>query len=210
MEKNPKLAGRDYVILIDKSGSMGEKINGGKTRFQHAQEQTEAIAREAEAHDPDGIDVVVFNNKPTVYTGVTSDKVKEVFSKESPGGGTDTAAALKVVFDSYTSRVKGGNAKPMTIVVITDGEPNNREAVKTLIAEFSNTLTPDSTGEDTNDCGITFLQVGNDTGARNFLKELDDELVSKYGAKFDIVDTKNEDEQNDMSIQQILEEAVTD
>ena len=57
--------------------------------------------------------------------------------------------------------------------------------------------------------GISFLQVGSDNAARRFLKELDDGLEGK-GAKFDIVDTKNFDELQNGSVEDIIIGALTD
>jgi hypothetical protein len=51
--------------------------------------------------------------------------------------------------------------------------------------------------------------VGNDASAREFLKALDDQLV-QVGAKFDIVDTLTMDEMADMSLVDVLLNAIED
>ena len=53
---------RDYVLLIDKSGSMATTDCNGKSRWEAMQESTLAFASKAATLDPDGIDVVFFNN----------------------------------------------------------------------------------------------------------------------------------------------------
>jgi hypothetical protein len=56
---------------------------------------------------------------------------------------------------------------------------------------------------------ISFIQVGNDAQATRFLKILDDELQSA-GAKFDLVDTITIDDMEDLSLKEVLLNAITD
>lgn len=201
---NEELAKYDYVVMIDKSGSMTTKdCPGGKTRWAYAQEQAEAIARQCEEFDNDGIDVVLFAGSPKEFHGVTSDKVHQIFTENSPSGSTDTAAALQLVFDGYNKRKAAGNAKPLIVICITDGEPTDQKAVDNVIIKHSNSLTEDG------ETGIQFVQIGKDAGARAFLKHLDDDLQD-LGAKYDIVDTKNEEEMENISTTDLLTQAITD
>lgn len=201
---NEELAKHDFVVMIDKSGSMSEKdCPGGKSRWQHAQETTEAIARQCAEFDSDGIDVVVFAGSPKEYKGVTPDKVKQIFTENSPSGSTDTAAALKLVFDGYNARKAAGTAKPMIVVCVTDGEPTDQKAVDRVITEHANSMSEDG------ETGVTFVQIGKDPAARAFLEHLDNDLQG-LGAKFDIVDCKNEEEMENISITELLAMAITD
>jgi len=201
---NEELAKYDYVLMIDKSGSMTTKdCPGGKSRWDYAKEQTLAIARQCEEFDSDGIDVILFAGQPKEYHGVTAEKVEQIFKENSPSGSTDTAAALKLVFDGYNSRKKSGSAKPMIVVCVTDGEPTDQTAVDKVITSHSNSLSDDG------ETGITFVQIGKDANARAFLKHLDDDLQG-LGAKYDIVDTKNEEEMENLSITDLLVQAITD
>lgn len=199
-----KLKGRNFALAIDKSGSMSTNdCPGGKSRWDYAQEQSLAIANECHKHDPDGIDVYVFATKTKAYPNTTPDTVVKVFGENSPGNSTDTAGMLKTIFDKFNAAKKTGDKTPLTVVVITDGAPDDQKAVDKVIIDQANSL--DEDGE----LGITFVQIGKDAGARTFLKHLDDDLKG-LGAKFDIVDTKNVDEMEEMSIVQLLEEAVED
>lgn len=201
---NEEMAKYDYIVMIDKSGSMSEKdCPGGKSRWNYAQEQAEAIARQCEEFDSDGIDVIIFAGTPKQYQGVKADKVKQIFTENSPGGSTDTAAALKMAFDSYHAKQKSGAGKPVIIVCITDGAPTDQGAVDRVITAHANSMTEDG------QTGITFIQIGKDPEARRFLKHLDDDLQG-LGAKYDIVDTKNEEEMEKISITEILMQAITD
>lgn len=212
------LSNYDFKILIDKSGSMSSndcKDSNGKTisRWQQAHNMSKAIAEICNRFDSDGIDIVLFDNDPTVYTGVTDGKVDEVFRKNRPGGGTDTDKAIKAALPEYfpTGFFKGlmgasktvKRAKPVLLIIFTDGEPNNQQAVANVIIDITKQITC------RDDVGITFLQLGNDAGARRFLKRLDDDLTSQ-GAKYDIVDTKNYDETLNMTAEDILIQALSD
>jgi hypothetical protein len=87
-------------------------------------------------------------------------KVKELFRKMSPGGSTDLAGVLRLALKQHWER--GGT--PETILVITDGEPNEQEAVKRVITQAANRLERDE------DLSISFIQIGNDKQAHRFLK----------------------------------------
>ena len=100
--------------------------------------------------------------------------VETAFNRRASGG-TPTADALAKAFE-----VAGKSDKPDFIVVITDGEPNNRQAVKDVLIKQANSQDNDA------DLTVLFIQIGDDASAASFLAELDDGL---YGAKFDIVDT---------------------
>lgn len=201
---NEELGKYDYAILIDKSGSMSTAdCPGGKTRWAWVQEQALNVARKCAEFDSDGIDVIVFAGQPKEYHGVTPDKVEQVFKENSPGGSTDTAAAIKLATDGYFTRKAAGGAKPLIVLCFTDGEPNDKPALAKVIIDAANKIDVDE------ELAITFLQVGKDEGARKFLKSLDDDLQGQ-GAKFDIVDTKDDAEMDGLSVEEILVQAVTD
>lgn len=197
---------RDYTLIIDKSGSMSTPDQpGGKSRWEIAEESTLALARKCEQLDPDGITVYLFSSRFRRYNNVTSDKVAQIFQENDPMGRTDLASVLKDAIDNYIQRKGAGQAKPdgETILVITDGEPDDRKAVMKVIIEASRQLDRDE------ELGISLIQVGNDTTATRFLKALDDELEGA-GAKFDIVDTITLDDMADMSLSEVLLNAIHD
>ena len=197
---------RDYTLIIDKSGSMS--INdrpGGKTRWESAQESTLALARKCEEIDPDGITVYLFSGRFRRYDNVTSDKVSQIYQENDPMGRTDLASVLLDAVDNYFGRKSVGEAKPNgeTILVITDGEPDDYKSVMRVIIEASRKLDRDD------ELGISLIQVGNDRKATQFLTALDDQLQSA-GAKFDIVDTVTIDDMEGMTLSEVLLKAITD
>ena len=200
------LENRDYTLIIDKSGSMATPDQkGGRTRWFAAQESTFALASKCEQFDPDGITGYVFSGRFKRYENVTSSKVNQVFQENDPSGTTDLAAVLKHATDNYFERKTAAETKPNgeIILVITDGEPDDRKAVMKVIIEASRRMERDE------ELGISFIQVGTDPHARRFLKVLDDDLQGA-GAKFDICDTITMDDIEDMSLKEVLLNAIID
>ncbi len=195
----------DFVIAVDKSGSMTLPGSHGLSCWEEAKEAVSAIAVKAAEFDADGLTLVTFANTHTITDGVTPEKVSEVFSSQEPNGGTDTAAMLRAVFDRYNAAKAQGEAKPVILLVITDGAPNSKDAVKAEIKAFAETLTDNGSG-DTDEFGILFIQIGDDAEATKFLIDLDDNL----GAKFDIVDTKTADQLEGMKIADAFLAALED
>jgi hypothetical protein len=204
--ENQVLQNRDYTIIIDKSGSMSTPEPGSsRSRWQTAQESTLALARKCEQFDPDGITVYLFSGRFKRYDDVTSAKVEQIFQENDPSGTTNLAAVLKDATDSYFQRRAAGQTKAdgETILVITDGEPDDRKAVMRAIIEASQQMQRDE------ELAISLIQVGNDSTATKFLKILDDELQNA-GAKFDLVDTVTMDDMEGMTLQEVLLNAISD
>ncbi|OYD90092.1 hypothetical protein CDG76_32615 [Nostoc sp. 'Peltigera membranacea cyanobiont' 210A] len=200
------LENRDYTLIIDKSGSMAtQDQKGGRTRWLAAQESTLALASKCEQFDPDGITIYVFSGKFKRYENVTSSKVSQIFRENDPSGTTDLASVLKHATDDYLQRKAAGQTKPNgeTILVVTDGEPDDRKAVMRVIIEASRRIERDE------ELAISFIQVGTDQQATRFLKVLDDELQSA-GAKFDICDTITMEDMEDLSLSEVLLNAIND
>ncbi|MEA5595018.1 VWA domain-containing protein [Rivularia sp. UHCC 0363] len=200
------LENRDYTLIIDKSGSMATPDQkGGRTRWVTAQESTFALASKCEQFDPDGITVYTFSGRFKRYENVTSNKVTQIYQENDPSGTTDLASVLKHATDNYFQRKAAGETKPNgeTILVITDGEPDDRKAVMKTIIEASRRMERDE------ELAISFIQVGTDAQATRFLKVLDDELQSA-GAKFDICDTITMDDMEDYSLSEVLLNAIVD
>ncbi|MBD2505193.1 vWA domain-containing protein [Anabaena azotica] len=200
------LENRDYTLIIDKSGSMATPDQkGGRNRWVTAQESTLALASKCEQFDPDGITVYVFSGRFKRYENVTSAKVNQIFQENDPSGTTDLAAVLKHATDNYFERKAAGKTKPSgeTMIVVTDGEPDDRKAVMKVIIEVSRRLDRDE------ELAISFIQVGTDPQATRFLKALDDDLQGA-GAKFDICDTITMEDMEDLSLSEVLLNAIND
>ncbi|RMG08889.1 MAG: VWA domain-containing protein [Cyanobacteria bacterium J055] len=196
---------RDYTLIIDKSGSMSAPDRGGKSRWDVIQESTLALARKCEKLDPDGITVYLFSGRFKRYDNVTASKVEQIFLENDPMGTTNLAAVLADATQSYFRRKAAGETKPEgeTILVVTDGEPDDRRAVMETIIEATRQMERDE------ELAISLIQIGSDPQATSFLKALDDRL-QEVGAKFDICDTITIDAMEEMSIADVLLSAIED
>lgn len=200
------LHNRDYVLILDKSGSMQTRdMPGGKSRWQGCQEGALALATKIEEFDKDGIDVYAFASQFKYYEGVTAAKVGDVFKENDPNGSTALDLVLQDACDKHFARKSSGKMKAngTTILVVTDGEPNDRKAAASVIVEASKKIDKDE------ELAIQFIQIGKDQGATAYLKTLDDDLTSQ-GAKYDIVDAKTADEIENMTFVEALTQAITD
>jgi uncharacterized protein with von Willebrand factor type A (vWA) domain len=196
---------RDYTLIIDKSGSMSNTDRGtSKSRWEIVKESTLALARKCDQLDSDGITVYLFSGKFKRYDNVSAAKVEQIFQENEPMGGTNLTSVLQDAINQYFQRKKAGQAKAgETILIITDGEPDDRRSVFEVIIEATKRMNSDA------ELALSFIQVGSDTGATDFLKALDDKLQS-IGANFDIVDTITLSDMEDMTLAEVLLSAIND
>ncbi len=196
---------RDYTLILDKSGSMSTPDATGKSRWASAQESTLALARKCEQFDPNGITVYTFSGKFRRYEDVTAAKVEQIFMENDPMGTTNLAGVLADAFNQYFARKAAGQVQGSgeTILVITDGEPDDRRAVIETIVQATQKMEQDE------ELAVSFIQIGSDSGATAFLKALDDQLEG-VGAKFDICDTITIEDMENLSIAEVLLAAIQD
>lgn len=200
------LKNRDYTLIIDKSGSMAiadtddQKVKSEqliKTRWELIEESSIALASKCEKLDPDGITIYTFSSNYRKYSDVTARKVIEIFEDEEPFGNTNLAGVLQAALDDYFQRKASKQTKlnGETILIVTDGKADDTVAVIRTIVDATQKMDSDE------ELAISFIQIGSDKEASEYLAYLDDQLQQNRGAKFDIVDT--------ISIEQILAQGLT-
>lgn len=188
----------DYCIVMDKSGSMGTPEGTYKSRFAAALETCQGIARTFGALDADGISGGTFGSTTNISDSITAETFISNMNGVMLGGGTLIMPLLDAVF----TRARQSMAKGRQFLchIIWDGAPNELDNASTLqaqldaigkkIADFTKEMTSDG------QVAIQFLQVGTETDKEqaakieSFTTMLDDHLVSKYGAAYDIIDVK--------------------
>lgn len=195
---------RDYTLIIDRSGSMGT-YEGNLTRWDIAKECAIAVANKAAQFDPTGITIYLFSSpgKFRRFDNQSAAKVSQIFMEFDPMGTTDLAGVLFDATEQYFQRKASGEALGETILVLTDGEADDRKAVMKTIIEASRKLEADE------ELAISLIQIGTDKTATRFLKALDEELQGA-GAKFDIVDTVTVEDMENMSLTEVLLAAIDD
>jgi uncharacterized protein YegL len=199
------LENRDFTLILDKSGSMSTKDKPGKSRWVEMQETTIAIANKCETFDPDGLTIYTFGSRFKRRDNCLSNTINNIFKEEEPSGSTNLASVLQDAVNNFFTRKKANSLKENgeIIIVITDGEPDDKKAVVDVIINASKQLDLDT------ELGILFVQIGTDSSARAYLKLLDESLQSA-GAKFDIVDTITVDEMEDKTLTEVILGAISD
>lgn len=205
LEGGTTLYQRDYTLIIDQSESMSTLEKGGKTRWEMMQTATLALASQCEQFDPDGLTIYLFSEKFHRYERVTSTLVPQIFKNNEPTGKTVLTSVLEHATNSYFRRRAMGQTKSNgeTIIVITAGEVVNPQGVKQTIINAANQL------ENDQELAISFIQVGVNPHVTQFLQILDNEL-EKNGAKFDICDTMTLQNLEEMSLTEVLLNAIID
>lgn len=179
------LSSFDTVFLIDDSGSMAGRS------WRETAAALETITPICTAHDSDGIDIYFLNARDSPhFKNVTSvSTVREIFSTVRPQAGTPTGQRLNRILKPYLQRYTANpdGTKPLNIIVITDGEPS--DDVESPIIAAAKKL--DRLDAPAWQVGIQFFQVGREPGAREHLKQLDDDLAEIAGDDElrDMVDT---------------------
>lgn len=190
----------DFFLAIDRSGSMGGAAKGFNSRWAQAKEITEGVATFASQVNDDGITVITFggNFVPTrdVVSGVKADSVHALFEKSQPAGSTPLHLALDAAFAKHFS-----STKKTLLAVVTDGEPDDKEAVAKSIVNAAGKLA------DATQIRVIFLQVGDDAAASHYLDDLDNHLSA---AKFDIVNAITFQEANGVTVPDLLSRALDD
>eukprot|EP00026_Physarum_polycephalum_P019357 Phypoly_transcript_21329.p1 GENE.Phypoly_transcript_21329~~Phypoly_transcript_21329.p1 ORF type:complete len:192 (+),score=35.41 Phypoly_transcript_21329:28-576(+) len=171
----------------------------GKPLWSEARDAIAYLAPQITKFDPDGITLYLFDSNFEKYEHITSaENVNSIFERVRPGGSTNLAAVLKAAFAEHFK-----TNKDETILVVTDGRPDSEKLVKEAIIQATHKIKrPD-------ELSISFIQIGNDEGATNYLAILDDDLEAE-GAKYDIVDTLTTGEMGGMSFSQLVQKSLLD
>lgn len=176
--------GDQFIFALDVSASMNHSdCPNGLSRIQYSKEQAKVFASEAAKYDPDGADYLTFGEKIVTYWNQNEAEAHALIdSLKANEGMTDTSGAISAAWKRAQELRAQGVTDNIVLMVVTDGAPSDKEAVKKVIRDIADTLT---NGEE---FGIIFLTVGQiDAGLNAFLTELDDTL----NAKHDIVDVKD-------------------
>ena len=185
-------AARDYILVIDRSGSMSG------SNWDEARAAVEFFAAAICEFDPDGVTLILFDDSIRKFENVKDpDQVKRLFEQNGPCGTTDLAAALDCAFTEHFAGKRGAS----TVFVVTDGSPDSTDAVQRVIRKAANSIISDE------ELSVSFVQVGLDSGAKAFLKHLDDHLDD---VKFDIVDVVVPSDLKEMSFTDVVRKSLAD
>ena len=205
-ERLAALSAREIFILVDRSGSMnapdenpaGTRTSQQWTRWDSARVAAESISELAIALDADNkIDIMLWdgdkygrlNYKYDTMTHVG--QINSFFTNNRPErGSTPLTEALDKVYQDRLRPLLQRN-EPFTVVVLTDGAPNNRNTAKSFFKKVVRENNLEAPGRETL-AAFSFVRMGDDEGAIAFLEDLDDNLISQLQINVDIVDTKED------------------
>eukprot|EP00611_Tribonema_gayanum_P009500 TRINITY_DN192_c0_g1_i2.p1 TRINITY_DN192_c0_g1~~TRINITY_DN192_c0_g1_i2.p1 ORF type:complete len:285 (+),score=41.52 TRINITY_DN192_c0_g1_i2:96-857(+) len=180
---------RQYVLIVDRSGSMSNPDGSGKTRWDSAGAAVEKMVDTIFHYDVDHtVPLYVFDSEVIFVGELTSPaQVKQVFREFGPRGSTGLDKALHEALSTYagTKRPNYEVVPGTTFIVLLDGGADDEEAVLRTIRYFAdpaNRFIANHT-----QIAISFVQIGDDPNAERFLKRLDDTVEP------DICDTKKDD-----------------
>jgi uncharacterized protein YegL len=170
----------DVVFLLDDSGSMqGE-------RWTEAKNALDGLANYIieRGWDSDGIDLCFLNSTNLFQfkdlTGIQDKgKVADAINKVSPSGNTPTGARTQTILGAHIDKLnaaKGtpayGQIKPVDMICITDGEPNDDDAheLTKMLIEAGKKIKAGP--HHPNSLGVQFVQIGGDVKAAAALAKL--------------------------------------
>ncbi|EKM84256.1 hypothetical protein AGABI1DRAFT_88991 [Agaricus bisporus var. burnettii JB137-S8] len=168
-----KLRAVKVVMVVDDSISMA-----GSLWHQAGLALTGLVSTIETDFNANGIDLCFLNN-PTFESNIKShDRVESIFKSVRPEGSTPTGAKLQELFNMYLPLVEDPmrGTPPTVIMVITDGVPT--DTVDKVIVEAARRL--DDNNVPLRRFGVSFVQIGDDPDAAEYLKELDDDIGAKY------------------------------
>lgn len=191
-----RLASYDCVLLLDSSGSMGDRISSGvrtrdgslMTRWNWCRKEMLNFYSQGSAYFPEGITLVPFANNFAIINEARAPAIKQLFNTLSPVGSTNIAKPLSFLFDDYFRRKarNQGSVKPLVIAILSDGE-GNAHVLRRLIINTTHKMQYE------NEIKVTFLAVDASSQGRPVIEALDNSLYHA-GAKYDIVDSRTFDE----------------
>lgn len=185
---------RQYVLIVDRSGSMSWPDTGSstpQTRWASAKKAVENLVEKMFVYDTDHkVPLYLFDNE-VEFVGecVSSSQVQAVFDDYGPRGSTDLAKCLDVAMEEYAGRNRPNFevCPGTTFVVILDGGSDDNDAVRAVLRKFADPA--NKYCENSTQIAVSFLQIGDDAGASAFLKELDKGTIGSP----DICDCKKDD-----------------
>ncbi len=191
------LADYNLELIVDRSMSMRKPdCPGGLSRWQWLGTQAADLANSLAPYVPNGMTIIPFATEYDVFEHATAKHIDYLFNSLGLQFGTRLFEPLAERLDNYFVHYTP-SAKPLLIVVITDGIPFPRfepELVRTVLIEASQKMiSPEQVT-------VIFCQIGGqDRFGERFLFDLDQNLLS-YGARYHFVHTISFDDLQDKGL----------
>ncbi|OAV90759.1 hypothetical protein PTTG_06070 [Puccinia triticina 1-1 BBBD Race 1] len=176
------------IFLVDDSASMA--TNG---HWEEAVRVLVELAKEASQHDTDGLDLQFLNSESHFKNIKASSLLRKFKTIQPTGDSTPTETKVEEILRPYIETLEIQKArhqplsKPLNLVIITDGIPDDIDSFISIISHVSSKL--DDGHFPLNQIGIQFLQIGAEKRVSRVLKILDNHLQKRYGISRDMIDT---------------------
>lgn len=166
----------DIVVFADDSGSMTatEPKEDNMTRFHILKQVLKTVGFWASLMDSDGI-MLRFFNSMVEGNGLSSmSQIETLVSQVTPRNGTPMGEHLQSrILDQIVYPVMRAQqlSRPVLIITLTDGIPQNEQTVLSTILQCKSTCAATKYGE--NAVAFSFAQIGSDADATTYLGVLD-------------------------------------
>jgi hypothetical protein len=169
--------------LSSKPGDLVASPDPVISRWEWCRKETLQLTEATHDVLNDGFKLVVFSKEAVEYSNVGPQVIEEVFRENKPEGPTHATATLNAQFEEYFVRRSslGADAKPLLILMITDGCPQNPLSLCTAVMNATRRMNrPD-------EITLEIVQIGHDQKALQLLSRLNDPAD---GSRYKIVNTK--------------------
>ena len=180
--------------------TMSEVMHYGSnaTRWEKTVVATDSVVGQVANFDPDGVEIVCVGGDESLKTydeiewheGIQDTKgLEDTITKREPGGSCPLGKAVEEVLTKALE--KDLTERPCSVLVLTAGKPDDSAILEEALRKASQ-LVADNGGVEKCPLSVTFIQIGNDQEASDYLTYLDKKMVGiteGTGEKVDIVDT---------------------
>jgi hypothetical protein len=182
--------------------TMSEVMHYGShaTRWEKTVVATNSIVGEVTKFDPDGVEIFCVggespdgsldNDEIEWHKGIKNTQgLEDTITTRNPGGPCPLGKTMEQVLEKALENDL--KETPCSVLVLTAGRPDDSDLLEETLQSAAQKVA-DSGGVAECPLSVTFIQIGNDEDASDYLKYLDKKIVGicdETGEKIDIVDT---------------------
>jgi len=186
-------------------GNIGFNTQDVNSRWEWCRARAGELASTGNMSE-NGLRLIIFGDKAAVHEGVNGESIDQIFATEKPHGGTFAARSLETEFSNYFKRREqnAASTKPLLVAIITDGSFGDKWSSRRAIIKATQKMT------NKDEILVAILKIGDDPKAPQFLDEIDNQMMTKYHAKYDIVEVTPFDKLNDLGMAGVLANVVNE
>jgi hypothetical protein len=198
-------------FIDDEHDEDSAQLSMNPTRWEKTVVALNGIVKQVNKVDPDGLDIICFGGtddgefdeetdkaRIAVFRGVKNAKdVEKMVTSKLPSGPCIMGKAMDYTLKNALQ--KGFDKRPCSILVLTAGEPDDRDRLEKSLKAASQKVAQDWNGKKEPPLSVTFMHIGDDDDAEKYMKHLSDNMVSRSKNRrtkdfVDIVDSISDEE----------------